>query len=642
MIDLFIDPFIRPLILFLSIQPLHGAAHFAFLGVVKILVQDHNADTNIPSRAQLIPLQEVQQKTDKRSTRKAILQLLNETSPETLYSVLFAGCAASTTQEWLGRMLRAIKSLPTCKIFYTIVKAALKLELLTSPQQAQEWIEKAMEHVMRYCKSPVDFETLSTVVEHAAAEHDLSPALADVLRQFCRQGQSNSSNGSVGSHDSVDWNMKKAIRREILSFRALEGIDGKPSSIQRCLEFWQAAVAEMASARTDPWMAKRKALTGIMGAVLNAILLGNHNHINNHLNNPFFDQSVLYVTDFLNFHHMKQFVDNNRDWNRRRNSAVDELNRGRDKCETLLHQLGSSSSPWLEKGFVVLGLCSTVIPPREMSFGTSTETVQMGTRIQTTHLPNRNNRDRIHQGTTLLSERHLLPEESQDEPPRQSEPQPQQLPDNASLGGDSLESRQTSSTTGAPFSAAISHSTATSTHTGRTALSSRNNTVTRETATNLHWAIVEGSHEKVVAELERIRTLGTASINALDSLHRTPLDLAALSGQEEMALLIEASGGERSYFKTDQQMRAVMAYCSNDIPGNRHGLLRAYVGSTRGSSRSTSSSLTSKASRSTRSRRSDGRSVASSSTRTSGSRLRRGRAPTTVRFSAQQTDEQAA
>lgn len=477
------------------------------------------------------------------------------------------------------------------------------MELLASPQQAQQWIEKAMEHVMRYCNSPVDFETLSTMVNHAADEHDLSPAMADVLRQFCRHGQSHCSNGSVGSHDSADWNMKKAIQREILSFRPLQGIDGKPTSIQRCLEFWKTAVAEMASASGDTWMARRKALTGIMGAVLNAILLGNHNHINNHLNNSFFDRSVLHLTDFLDFHHMKEFVDKNRDWNLRRNNAVEELNRGRDKCDTLLHQLGSSPSPWLEKGFVVLGLCSTVIPPREMSFSTSTETVQMGTRIQASYLPNRNNRD------------------------------------HSSLGGDSLESRQSSSTTGAPFFlGSVSHSTASSTHTGGTA-SSRINTVTREKATNLHWAIVEGSHEKVVAELEKIITLGTASINALDSLNRTPLDLAALSGQEEMALVIEASGGERSYFKTDQEMRAVMKYCSNDIPGNRHGILRAYVGSTRGS-RSTNSSLTSRASRSTRSRRSDSRSIASSSTRTSGSQRRRGTA--IVRFNNdQQSDEKA-
>lgn len=599
---------------------LHGAAHFAHLGAVKMLLK-YKADTNICScHHQRIPLQEVQVKNDHQNARQAILHLLKETSPETLYSVLFAGTIANSastnnmndnnnnaTHAWLEHMFRLVKSLPTCKIFYTIIKAAEKLELRTG-LSSREWTERAFVQVMRHFnQSAEDLYSLSTMVQHAVQEGDVSTAVGEVLQDFCRREPTLSSShyNNYSGRGSGNWNMRKAIYREILSFRPLRGIDGKVASIRQCLQFFTRSMSQMnAPGRTDSEAAKRNAIMGIMGVVLNAILLRNHNSMtNSHVNNPRFDQFVSKFTDLLNFDHMKQVMqDNSRDWGGRRKNAVEELTRGYESHGQIWQDMSPQSSAWLENGFFVLGLCSAIVPAREMSF--SSTTVQMGTRApvgqsQHYYVPN-NNSDRnvIRRGTASApswqQERHAFHRG------RQGDQTTANQAENLTHGRNSWRNASIGSTGGqhsstvAPFlPETASQNTTPSTDTGGTSRISREMATSLQMPTNLHWAVVEGDLHKVIEELDVIERIGNADVNATDSLNRSPLDLAALSGQRDIFEVIQEQGGQRRWFKTDQDMHAVMSYASDDMHSNRLGLLRTYRGSTRASLRSADSSITS-------------------------------------------------
>ena len=251
---------------------LHGAALCAQYPLVRFLL-DRGANPNIQSFAcQRLPLHEVGLRTDKPKERLKCHQLLLKCSPDTLYTIFFCIHNARDLPEWFGRMIRFISDVNDCRIFYTIVRTSLAMQLI-STKQAQEFTERAVEQCADYCDNKEDWRTLWLLLQKATIQDKLVRGEFYLMMQEFHERQ-------TLPKRVVSLDLQTSIRKGIRLLKA--GVDGDISTLRNCFLFFQQAMTEVSqcNAGDSPITTSLRvdALIGIIGTLLNAILMGRHKH----------------------------------------------------------------------------------------------------------------------------------------------------------------------------------------------------------------------------------------------------------------------------------------------------------------------------------------------------------------------------
>lgn len=456
--------------------PLHGAALCAHYQLVCILLKN-GANPNIQSMArQRIPLHEVGQRQDKPKERLKIHQLLLQCSPDTLYTIFFCKHNSNDLADWFGRMINVIRDVNDCRVFYTIVKTSMTLCLLTS-SQALDFAEGAFDQCAEYCVTKEDWRVLWILLNKAHIEDQLvRPQFYQMMQDYYKRQKL--------ERRVVSLDLQVSVRRGIRLLQA--GVDGNISTLKTCFMFFLQSMKGLSPKLPDSVRVRNKridALVGVVGTLLNAILLGRHTH--DHCFRKLLARSV----DMLDPIHLDDCM--TRDFpGVQRDSLQTAMNvgikAGRKVWEEGEHQWHFDDAISREDGLVIVGLCAGAL------------------------------------GRTLQDDSN----------------------------GEDLETRSVGSET-----------SKNSTYTTLTIAKSvfREDTFLspdEEDILKVHKA-VKYCDSKLLNEALQV-ALRDDAINAVDSVGRTALDLAALTGQIDLFEKIRSEGGKPSYFKSESTVAQIV------------------------------------------------------------------------------------
>jgi hypothetical protein len=299
--------------------PLHWAAHYAHPPVVALLMQN-GADTDLKNENGETALDKVRAKTNKPRERGEIMRLLQERTADTVFTLFFCKNDSPDLQDWFKRMVEAIENVHECKLFYTIVRTSLALQILTL-EQAQEWIERAMDRTAATCSAEASLSIFHTILCKAYQDQLIDQDTFAIFDEFRRS--------TTRTIDSVQMDMRLAIQKNSTK---INGLEGTARSITMSIRFflWKMKLLRQAavvvdedysnSARTTPTQTsttvstvsptarqllrmKMDAMVGLIGGILNAILMGRHADGAN------FAHLVAQVVDFGDSLHIKSIIE---------------------------------------------------------------------------------------------------------------------------------------------------------------------------------------------------------------------------------------------------------------------------------------------------------------------------------------------
>lgn len=475
--------------------PLHGAALCAHYAVVCLLLK-HGADPNIQSMArQRLPLHEVALRADKHKERLKIYQLLLQCSPDTLYTVFFCkrlggNCSKEYIADWFGRMIAVIRDVNDCRIFYTILQTARLLGLVNNDSDddksgvasASDLAERAMDQCAEYCESAEDWRTLWILLQKACVEDKLvSSAFFQMMQDYYGRIQDGLEKRVV----SLD--LQVSVRRGIR--RLQTGVDGSVTTLKTCFMFFLQSIKGTNTLNKDNNATRNKkidALVGVVGTLLNAILMGRHTYDHH------FRKLLARSTDLLDPLHLENGL-GGRDFPANQRESLHTALQTGLKVGRNIWQEGSDQQ-WQfndvisrEDGLIIVGLCAGAL------------------------------------GRCSLQ---------------------QNVPSNNSTDNQDAVSVNSADSGNTKMSTYTTLTIAKNVFREDTFLSPE-----EEEILQLHKAVKYCNECMLDQALEVVTREDT--LNAVDSVGRTALDLAALTGQMNLMDKIYVAGGKPAYFKNE-------------------------------------------------------------------------------------------
>jgi ankyrin repeat protein len=502
--------------------PLHGAALYAHARLAHLLM-DAGANPNARSLAGRLPLDELSLRNDRPAARLQIHQALLQGSPDTLYSVFFCKHEGADVDAWLAHMIRVLQRVDDCRLFGVMLRTAVTLTLVTA-EQAVAWTEISLDACADLCVTQQDWTTWQRLMHQAHEEGAIRPAFYTALQTYRR--------ATVAQTTHVAGDVRACLRAGLRLLEA--GVDGKVSTTKACFLFYQQACTALAkepdvkspSDRATLRRTRHKidALIGIVGTVLNAILLGRHSY------DKAFRKLLQRTVDILQPAQLSECM------------ARDFTGVARESLQSALAagwSAGNESSKWMlddaisrEDGLVVLGICAGAL-----GRGTAASTSSTPLLVSPIEGPH---------PTTILHNNNILPKTNSD-----------------GSGNDSHASEKSGkSRSSSSIHSRISQQT---TLTIAKGVFREDSYLSREEE---HLLVVHKAVKYCDTLLlpEAIRkAVEDGTLQAVDSSGRTALDLAALTGQTQAFGLITAAGGQRRYFKSERDLQQTVENRSRHV-----------------------------------------------------------------------------
>jgi ankyrin repeat protein len=302
-------------------SPLHWAAHYSHLHVAETLLQ-YGADITIENEDRETPLDKAKANPVKTPHRSTMVQLLQKSlTAETFLAVLFSKKHDVMFSDWHVRMVRAVHNVQELKIYYTVLKYHLGQGLLTR-DEANSLVETALERttVKLGAGGPQDGQTLQF-------RHIVAKCLEDGLidSDTFNLYDNHTEYHSVASMAESVLDMKTAIKRNAIR---ISGLDGTYRSLQQNFQIYCRKTLLLQSPSTEDGFTvgsnngnsnnrypsavrakqlktKIEATLGLVGVILNSIVMGYESHFLAQV----FDRICEGIVDFGDPQHIESCID---------------------------------------------------------------------------------------------------------------------------------------------------------------------------------------------------------------------------------------------------------------------------------------------------------------------------------------------
>lgn len=189
-------------------------------------------------------------------------------SDDTLYSILFCREAPLDAEAWFEQMIPTVRNAFAGKIFYTAVKAANKMGILTC-QQCEQFLRRGLVACSKHCVSDRDKLSLETIFWQASKDNILDQ------ETVTKWENTMSFSGFVLVNDGKQQSvaLTESARQE-LELCKVPGIDGAPENIRHLLRTSCRTARKMLQCDRLEEAARLKfhVLVALMGVVVNLFL----------------------------------------------------------------------------------------------------------------------------------------------------------------------------------------------------------------------------------------------------------------------------------------------------------------------------------------------------------------------------------
>ena len=337
-------------------SPLHDAVARGRLDLVKLLLHK-GGDPNLMDSKRCIPFDELARHFGDVQKIGAELRRYGSFPRKCFYEGLFSPPKRTgDIQAWFERLVRSIRDVYHCKIFFTITTAGIFLRLL-EPSRSEELISEALFEAVKYCKTTQSKLVLTQLNEHADKEEMAPSSVTDLVNDFLDRTK---------FKHTTDDTFSRSIRAGI---RNVDGVDGRPLSIVNSLVFYRQAYERikhwpLRNPEIDPHnrrgddnidITRMKALICIVGSVINALL-------RDQTSDPEMHVVVSRAVDFLDKNHLLRI------------NGSGSLDHGIRCGETFVRDPRRQIEPSdLSNGARIIGFCAGALnqmDERPESFGT--------------------------------------------------------------------------------------------------------------------------------------------------------------------------------------------------------------------------------------------------------------------------------